>query len=213
MEKIPEGNYIRCNGDRWSGQSRRVRNLVIAGIAVMAIGAAMSVWETHAEHALVLQAAQETPSIEGLNVVEITERGWERGEVVMSANSAMLSGKVLKTVMAGGHEEYTRFVDAVRAGGTQTMDERIERASTYIDGLYARRGRNWMEASETAGIMVVLFRSGDHHRRCGWRETLRALRQGRRTRSTRAPTRGRRAGPARSPRRHETVRSRCDESR
>ena len=59
--------------------------------------------------------------------------------------------------MAGGHEEYTRFVDAVRAGGTQSIDERIERASTYIDGLYARRGRNWMEASETAGLMVLLF--------------------------------------------------------
>ena len=140
-----------------TAEHARARSLLIAGIAVMAIGAAMSVWETHAEHALVLQAAQETPSIEGLNVVEISERGWKRGEIVISANGAMLSGKLLKAVMAGGHEEYTRFVDAVRAGGTQSIDERIERASTYIDGLYARRGRNWMEASETAGLMVLLF--------------------------------------------------------
>ena len=143
-----------------TAEHARPRRLVIAGIAVVAIGAAMTVWETRAERALVLQAAQETPSIEGLNVVNITERGWERGEVVISANSAMLSGKLLKAMMAGGHEEYTRFVDAVRARGTQTIDERIERIermSTYIDALYARHGRNLMVASETAGIMVLLF--------------------------------------------------------
>ena len=135
----------------------RARRLVITGIAVMAIGVAMSVWETHAEHALVLQAAQGTPSIEGLSVVEITERGWKRGEVVISANSAMLSGKVLKAMMAGGDEEHTRFVEAARTGDAQTTDEQIEQIDAYIDALYERGGRNWMEVSQTAGRMVVLF--------------------------------------------------------
>ena len=51
------------------------RNLVITGAAVMAIGVAMTVWETRAEHTLVLHAARNAPSIEGLSVVEITERG------------------------------------------------------------------------------------------------------------------------------------------
>ena len=44
-----------------TAEHARARSLVIAGVAVMAIGAAMTVWETHAEHALVLQAAQGTP--------------------------------------------------------------------------------------------------------------------------------------------------------
>ena len=140
-----------------TAEHARARSLVIAGVAVMAIGAAMTVWETHAEHALVLQAAQGTPSIEGLSVVEISERGWKRGEVVISANNAFLSGKVLKAMRAGGDEEYTRFIDALRAGGTQTTDERMDQIDAYIDALYARGGRNWMEVSETAGIMVVLF--------------------------------------------------------
>ena len=100
-----------------TAEHARARRLVITGIAVMAIGVAMSVWETRAEHALVLQAAQETPSIEGLNVIEISEWGWKRGEIVISANSAMLSGKVLKAMMAGGDEEHTRFIERYDESG------------------------------------------------------------------------------------------------
>ena len=140
-----------------AAEHARARNLVIAGTAVMAIGAAMTVWETRAQHTLVLQAPQEAPSIEGLSVVEITERGWERGKMVVSANGSFLSGKLLDTMMAGGEEEYARFADAARPTGAQTSAERTERMSGYVDELYARRERNLMAASESAGIMVVLF--------------------------------------------------------
>ena len=88
----------------WAG------NIVIMGIAVMAIGAAITVWETHAEHTLVLDAAQEAPSIETLSIVEATERGSDRGKIMVSADGAFLSGKLLDAMIAGGGEEYTRFL-------------------------------------------------------------------------------------------------------
>ena len=140
-----------------AAEHARARNLVIAGIAMMAIGAAMTVWEMRAQHTLVLHAPRNAPSIEGLSVVEITERGWERGNVAVSAHSAFLTGQLLDTMMAGGEEEYARFADAARPSGAQTIAERTERMSAYIDELYARHGRNLMAASESAGLMVVLF--------------------------------------------------------
>ena len=135
----------------WAG------NIVIMGIAVMAIGAAITVWETHAEHTLVLDAAQEAPSIETLSIVEATERGSDRGKIMVSADGAFLSGKLLDAMIAGGGEEYTRFLDAVRPTGALTIAERTERMNAYVDELYARHGRNLTAASESAGIMVVLF--------------------------------------------------------
>ena len=140
-----------------TAEHARARNLVIAGTAVMAIGAAMTVWETHAEHTLVLHAPRNAPSIEGLSVVEITERGSERGKVVVSADGTFLSGQLLDTMMAGGEEEYARFAGAARPTRAQTIAERTERMSAYIDELYARHGRNLTAASESAGLMVVLF--------------------------------------------------------
>ena len=133
------------------------RNIVIMGIAVMAIGAAITVWETHAEHTLMLDAAQEAPSIETLSIVEATERGSDRGKIMVSADGAFLSGKLLDAMIAGGGEEYTRFLDAVRPTGALTIAERTERMNAYVDELYARHGRNLTAASESAGIMVVLF--------------------------------------------------------
>ena len=140
-----------------AAEHARARNIVIIGIAVMAIGAAMTVWETRAEHTLVFQAPIRAPTIEALSVVEITERGWERGNVAVSAHSAFLTGQLLDTMMAGGKEEYARFADAARPSEAQTIAERTERMSAYIDELYARHGRNLMAASESAGLMVVLF--------------------------------------------------------
>ena len=135
----------------WTG------NLVITGAAVMAIGVAMTVWETRAEHTLVLDAAQEAPSIETLSIVEATERGSDRGKIMVSADGAFLSGKLLETMIAGGDEEYTRFVDAVRPMGGESIPVRIERMTGYVDELYARHGRNLTTPSLSAGSMVVLF--------------------------------------------------------
>ena len=140
-----------------AAEQARARNIVIIGIAVMAIGAAMTVWETRTEHTLVFQAPIRAPTIEALSVVEITERGWERGKMVVSADEAFLSGQLLETMMAGGEEEYARFADAAPPTGAQTSAERTEQMTAYVDELYARRERNLMAASESAGLMVVLF--------------------------------------------------------
>ena len=163
------------------------RNLVITGAAVMAIGVAMTVWETRAEHTLVLHAARNAPSIKALSVVEITERGSERGKVVVSADGTLLSGQLLDTMIAGGDEEYARFADAARPTGAQTSAERTERMSAYIDELYARHGRNLMAASESAGLMVVLFGVSIIVNAVAGEKSLEALRHGGRARRTRAP--------------------------
>ena len=77
--------------------------------------------------------------------------------MVVSADGTFLSGQLLDTMMAGGEEEYAQFADAARPRRAQTIAERTERMSAYIDELYARHGRNLMAASESAGLMVVLF--------------------------------------------------------
>ena len=140
-----------------SAELARTRKLVIAGAAVMAIGAAMTVWETRAEQTLMLQPPQKAPSIETLSILEATERGSDRGKIMVSADGAFLSGKLLETMIAGGDEEYTRVVDAARPMGAQTIAERTKRMSGYVDEFYARQGRNLSTTSESAGIMIVLF--------------------------------------------------------
>ena len=147
---------------------------------LMAIGGAITVWETHAEHTLVLDAAQEAPSIETLSIAEATERGSDRGKIMVSADGAFLSGKLLDAMIAGGGEEYTRFLDAVRPTGALTIAERTERMNAYVDELYARPTR--AEPDRSIGICGDhggALRPSDHHQRRGRRENLEALCEGR----------------------------------
>ena len=110
-----------------SAELAGTRNLVIAGAAVTAIGVSMAVWETQAEQTLMLQALQEAPSIEGLSIVEVTKRGSERGKIMVSADGAFPTDKLLDAMIEGGDEEYTPFLDAVHPMGAQTIAQRTER--------------------------------------------------------------------------------------